>query len=58
MPGFSKPPFIFHFIFLDNTSLRQPPPSPPMINVVRKYLREFLGTSFGVVNLLIYYNVE
>ena len=33
-------------------------PYPPIINVVCKYLRQFLGTSFGVATLPIYYNIE
>ena len=33
------------------------PPSP-MINVVCKYLRKFLGTSFGVTTLPKCYNIE
>ena len=32
-------------------------PPPPIINVVCKYLRQFLDTSFGVATLPIYCNV-
>ena len=32
-------------------------PPPLIINVVCKYLRHFLGTSFGVATLPIYYNI-
>ena len=31
---------------------------PPIINVIYKYLRQFLGTSFGVATLPKYYNIE
>ena len=31
---------------------------PPMINVVCMYLRQFIGASFGVATLPIYYNIE
>ena len=31
---------------------------PPIINVVCKYLRQFLGTSFGVATLPIYCNIQ
>ena len=58
MPGFSQPPF-FSLIFLDNTSCKFWDPSPsPIIIVVCKYLRQFLGTIFGVVTLPIYCNIE
>ena len=33
-------------------------PLPPIINVVCKYLRQFLGTSFGIATLPIYCNIE
>ena len=33
-------------------------PPPPIINVVCKYLRQFLGTSIGVATLPIYCNTE
>ena len=33
-------------------------PPPPIINVVCKYLRQFLGTSFAVAALPIYCNIE
>ena len=31
---------------------------PPIINVVCKYLRQFLGTSFGIATLPIYCNIQ
>ena len=33
-------------------------PPLPIINVVCKYLRQFLGTSFEVATLPIYHNIE
>ena len=33
-------------------------PPPSIINVVYKYLRQFLGTKFAVATLPIYYNIE
>ena len=33
-------------------------PPPPIINVVCKYLRQSLDTSFGVTTLPIYCNIE
>ena len=33
-------------------------PSPPIINVVCKYLRQFRDTSFGVATLPIYCKIE
>ena len=33
-------------------------PPPPIINVVYKYSRHFLGTSFAIATLPIYCNIE
>ena len=50
---------LFFIYFLDNISHKfwyQSP--PPIINVAWKYLRQFLGTSFGVATFLMLCNIE
>ena len=51
--------FYFSFIFLNipHTNCENNPASP-IINVVRKYLRQFFGTSFGAVTLRRYCNID
>ena len=51
-PVVSKSSAIFHLFFLYNTSQNSEMNSPnPTMNVVCKYLRQFLGTSFRVYTL-------
>ena len=51
--------FYFSFIFLDTTSHKfWDQLTSPIINVVCKYLRQFLGTSFGVAILPINCDIE
>ena len=50
---------LFFILFLENTSHKFWVQSPsPLINVVCKYLRQFLGTSFGVATLPICCKIE
>ena len=54
MPGFSKLPFIFYLFFqtIPHINSETNPPYP-IINVVSKYLRQFLATIFGVAIIII-----
>ena len=51
MPGFSKASFIFHLFFQKIPHINSVTNPPPILNVVFKYLKQCLGTSFGVTNL-------
>ena len=57
---FFQTPFYFSFIVLDNNSHKfwDQSSSAHIINVVCKYLRQFLGKSFVVATLPIYCNIE
>ena len=49
--------FILNWIAIPHINSETNPPHP-IINVVCKYLRQFLGTSFGVATLSIYCNTD
>ena len=59
VPGFSNLLFVIHLFFekipLINSKTKPP---YPMINVVCKYMRQFLGTRFGITTLLMSWNIE